>query len=84
MISRARSCYLLCVALLATSSQDLLKNYWVPWADYVASSNGKNWPNRVEVGVQSFAIPSFLWFKERLVFQVRRIAGNEASSGAGT
>ena len=66
--------------LLARRAEKLLG----PWADYVASSNDKTWPNRVEVEVESFRIPSFLWFKEGLVFRVRRIAGNEASSGAGT
>ena len=55
-----------------------------PWTDYVASSNDKIWPNCLEVEVHSFAIPSFLWFKKGIVFQVRRIAGNEASPGAGT
>jgi hypothetical protein len=66
--------------ILARPAEKLLG----PWVDFVASSNGKIWPNRVEVEVEKFAIPSFLWFKDGLVFQVRRIAGNEASSCSGT
>ena len=58
--------------LLARRAEKLLG----PWADCVASSNDKTWPNRVEVKVESFAIPNFLWFKEGLVFRVRRIGGN--------
>lgn len=62
--------------LLARPVEQLL----APWADYVACSNNKTWPSRLEV--ESFAIPRFLWFKKGLVFQVRRIAGNETTSGA--
>ncbi len=64
--------------LLARPAEKLL----APWADYVACSNNKTWPSRLEV--ESFAIPRFLWFKKGLLFQVRRLAGNEASSGTGT
>jgi hypothetical protein len=62
--------------LLARRAEKLLGQ----WADYVACSNNKTWPSRLEV--ESFPIPRFLWFKKGLVFQVRRIAENETTSGA--
>jgi len=62
--------------LLARWAEKLLSS----WADYVACSNNKTWPSRPEV--ESFAIPGFLWFKKGTVFQVRRTAGNDTTSGA--
>ena len=48
------------------------------WAD---SPNDKTWPSRRDV--DSFATPSFLWFKKgSLIFLVRQIAGSERLSDA--
>jgi len=50
------------------------------WAD---SPNDKTWPSRLDV--DSFATPSFLWFKKgSLILLVRQIAGNEGLSDAET
>lgn len=64
--------------LLAKPAEKLLS----PWADFVASSKDKTWTNRLNGN--SFAIPSFFWFKKGRVFQVRRVAQNETPSGTRT
>src|SRR5260370_11570079 len=59
--------------LLARPVEKLLS----AWAGRVACSKKEPWPSRSEV--ESLAIPRFLWFKRRLVFQVRRTPAQESN-----
>lgn len=61
--------------LLGSPAERLLR----PWADYVACSDDKAWPIRLEM--ESLAIPRFLWFKKGHVFQVRRMPLRESNEG---
>jgi len=61
--------------LLARPAEKLLS----AWAGRVACSKKEPWPSRSEV--ESLAIPRFLWFKRRLVFQVRRTPAQESNEG---
>lgn len=61
--------------LLARPAERLL----LPWADYAACSDDKSWPMRL--GVESLAVPRFLWFKKGHVFQVRRMTERESNEG---
>jgi hypothetical protein len=61
--------------LLARPTEKLLG----PWAECLACSNNKTEP--IDLEVESPAIPPFLWFKKRRVFQVRRMLLRELNEG---
>ena len=60
----------------------LAEKFLGPWAALVAFCDDEICPSRLEV--VSFSSPHFLWFRGGRGFRVRRVAGEEISSGTRT